>query len=94
MSRKVKPEDRNGMSSNRFKKQRHNNHVKARIDKTKQNNTCRLCGRDESINHISECSELAQRGYNTRHDWIGKVTKWELCKTFKFKWYVHNPGSV
>ncbi len=35
------------------------NHIKARIDKTKQNSKCRLCGdRDETINHIiSECSK-------------------------------------
>ena len=39
------------------------NNVKARIDKTQQNNKCRLCGeRDETINHIiNECSKLAQK---------------------------------
>ena len=46
------------------------NHIKARIDKTQQNSKCRLCGdRDETINHIiSECSQLAQKEYKTRHD--------------------------
>ena len=36
--------------------------------------------------------------YKTRHDWVGKVIHWELCKKFKFdhtnKWYMHNPASV
>ena len=76
------------------------NHIKARIDKTQKNSTCRLCGdRNETINHIiSECSKLAQKEYNTRHDWVGKVIHWELCKKFKFdhanKWYMHCVGKV
>ena len=71
-----------------------------RIDKTQQNNKCRLCGdRDETINHIiSECSKLTQKEYKTRHDWVGKVIHWEMCKKFKFnhtnKWYMHNPAPV
>ena len=77
-----------------------NNYIKARIDKTQRNNRWRLCGgRDETINHIiSECSELAQRGCKTRHDWVRKVIHWELCKKIKFdhtnKWYMHNPEPV
>ena len=48
------------------------NHIKVRIDKTQQNSKCRLCGdRDETINHISECSKLAQKEYKTRHDSLG-----------------------
>ena len=76
------------------------NHIKARIDKTQQNSKCRLCGdRDETINHtISECSKLAQKEYKTRHDCVGKVIHWEMCKKFKFdhtnKWYMHNPVPV
>ena len=74
------------------------NYIKARIDKTRQNSKCRLCGdRDKTINHIiSECSKLAPKEYKTRHDWVGKVIHWEMCKKFKFnhtnKWYMHNPG--
>ena len=38
------------------------------------------------------------KGYKTRHDWMGKVIHWELCKKFKFdytkKWYMHSPASV
>ena len=46
------------------------NYVKARIDKTQQNNS-RLRGDwDEKITHIiSECSQLAQKEYKTRHHW-------------------------
>ena len=45
------------------------NHIKARIDKTQQNSRCSLYGeREETINHISECSKLAQKEYKTRHD--------------------------
>ena len=73
------------------------NHIKARIDKTQQNSKCRLCGdRDETINHI--ISELAPRECKARHDWVGKVIHWEMCKKFKFdhanKWYMHNPEPV
>ena len=76
------------------------NHIKARIDKTQQNSKCRLCGdRDETINHIiSECSKLAQKEHKARHDWVGKVIHWEMCKKFQFdhtnKWYMHNPAPV
>ena len=76
------------------------NHIKARIYKTQQNSKCRLCGDgDETINHIiSECSKLAQKEYKARHDWVGKVIHWEMCKKLKFdhtnKWYMHNPAPV
>ena len=75
------------------------NHIKVRIDKTQQNSKCRLCGnRGEMINHISEWSKLAQKQYQTRHDWVSKMIHWELCKKFKFdhmnKSYMHNPTSV
>ena len=66
-----------------------------KIDKTQHNKKCRLCGdRDETIYHIiSERSKLAQKEYMTRHDWVGKVIHWELCKKLEFdhttKWYMH-----
>ena len=55
--------------------------------------------RDETINPmISERNKLAQKEYKTRHNWVGKVIHWELCKKFKLdhtnKWYMHNPASV
>ena len=76
------------------------NYIKVKIDKTQQNSKCRICGdRDETINYIrSECSKLAQQEYKTRHDWVGKVIHWEMCKKFKFdhtnKWYMHNLAPV
>ena len=76
------------------------NHIKARIDKTQQNSKCRLYSdRDKTINHIiSECSKLAQKDYKTRHDWVGKMIHWEMCKKFYFdhtnKRYKHNPAPV
>ena len=76
------------------------NHIKARIDNTQQNSKCWLCGdRDETINHIiSKCSKLAQKEYKARHDWVGKVIHWEMCRKFQFdhtnKWYMHNPAPV
>ena len=74
--------------------------IKLRIDKMQQNSKCRLCGdRDETINSIiSECSKLAQKEYKGRHDWIGKVIHWKMCRKFQFnhtnKWYIHNPALV
>ena len=71
-----------------------------KIDKTQQNNGCRLCGyRDETIKHIAcERSKLAQKEYETKHEWVGKVIQWELCKEFRYdhtnKWYMHNPTPV
>ena len=73
------------------------NHINAKIDKTQQNSKC--SDRDETMNHlISEGSKLAQKEYKTRHDWVGKVIHWEMCKKLKFdhtnKWYMHNPAPV
>ena len=76
------------------------NYIKAKIDKTQQNSKCRMCGeKAETVNHIiSECSKLAQKECKTKHDWVGKVIHWELCKKLNFhhatKWYMHKPESV
>ena len=65
-----------------------------------QNSKCRLCGdREETINHIkSEWNKLAENEYKARHDWVGKVIHWEMCRKFQFdhtnKWYMHNPAPV
>ena len=61
------------------------NDIKATIYKIQQNSKCRLCGeRYESINHIRECFNLAQKEYKIRHYRVGKVIHWEICKIFKF----------
>ena len=76
------------------------NQIKVRIEKTQQNRKYRLYGdRDETINHIiSKCGKLAQKEYRSRHDWVGRVIHWEMCKKFRFdhtkKWYKHIPASV
>ena len=75
------------------------NHVKARIDKTQKKWQMWCSDRDKMINPIiRKCSKLTQREYKTRHDWMGKVIHWEICKKFKFdqmnKGYMHNPESV
>ena len=75
------------------------NYVVSKIDKMQQNSKCRLCDdRDKTINHIlSKCSKLAHKEYKTRHDWVGMMIHWKLCKKLKFdhknKWYVHNTTS-
>ena len=67
---------------------------------TSQNSKCRLCGgREETINRIiNECSKLAQKEFKTRHNLVGKMIHWEMCKKSKFdhtnKWYMHNPAPV
>ena len=45
------------------------------MNKTQPNRKCRLRGdRDKTINHIiSKCSKLAQKEYNMKHNWVGKV---------------------
>ena len=47
---------------------------------------------------ICECRKLAQKVNKTRHDWVGKVINWELCKKFRFdyanEWYMQNLESL
>ena len=53
---------------------------------------------DETVNHISECNEPAQKEYKTRLEWAGKRLHRDLCKRLKFdlpdKRYIHKPESV
>ena len=62
-----------------------------------QNSKCKLCG-DKDDRILSEFSKQAQKEYKTRHDYVGKVIHWELCKKLKFdhstKWYMHKPESI
>ncbi len=71
------------------------NHIKARIDKTQQNNKCRLCDdRDEMINHIiSEGSKLALDilftfGRISRFRWTVSLTssKLALMTVSRIRW--------
>ena len=47
---------------------------------------------------IIECSKLAQKEYNVRYDWVGKMICWKLCKKLNFnhtnKWYMHKTEYV
>ena len=76
------------------------NRIKAKIDNTEQNSKYILCcEKDETVNPIIiECSQLIQKGYKTRHDWVAMVIRWELCKELKFdhtsKCYMHILESV
>ena len=49
-------------------------------------------------NTISECSKLIQKECKTKHDWVGKMIQWEVCKNFEFdhttKRYVYKWVSV
>ena len=58
------------------------NYIKAKIDDMLMNSKCKLNGyKDEIVNHIiSKYSKLAQKEYKNRHDWVGKVIHWDLCK--------------
>ena len=76
------------------------NVIKAKIDNTQEQSKCRMCGeKDETVNHlISECSKMAQREYERRHDWVGRRVHWDVSKKYGIvvndKWYQHEPGSV
>ena len=40
----------------------------------------------ETIDHtINESSKLVQKEYKARHNWVGKMIYWELCKIFKIE---------
>ena len=47
---------------------------------------------------IIECSKLAQQGFKSRHEWVGKAIHWELYKRFEFghadKYFIQKPQSV
>ena len=47
---------------------------------------------------ISKCSELAQRDYKIKQNWMGRVIHWELFEKFKFnhtnKCYSNNSETV
>ena len=67
------------------------NYMKAKIDNTKQCSKC--CGyRDETDNHISECSKLSKKEYKTKNHLVRKVFKSKVCKRLKSNhttgWYL------
>ena len=42
--------------------------------------------------------QISAEGIQDKHEWVGKVIYWEMCKKLKFdhtnKWYMHNPAPV
>ena len=54
--------------------------------KTEQNTKLRVRGdRNETVNYmISEWSKLELNECKTRHDWVGKMIRKELCNRLKF----------
>ena len=79
------------------RKPKRSNYTNVEINNTQQNRKCLLYGdRDEKINPvISENSNLAQRKYKSRHDWMVKIIHWETYKKSTFDhttiWYMHKP---
>ena len=60
---------------------------------------CRLCGKvDETTDHLSEGSKMAQKEYKCRHDGVRKKIHWDLSKKFGVhasrKWHNYGPGDV
>ena len=76
------------------------NAIKARIENQNVSSKCRVCGsHDETVQHIlCSCPKLAQTEYKKRHDVVGRVIHWELCKEYGVdcsdKWYEHFPKSI
>ena len=56
--------------------------------------------RYKTVYHImSECSKFTQKEYESRHDWVGKLIHWKLCKRLTFEdadmvWYMQKPDCV
>ena len=58
-----------------------------------------VCSHDETVQHIlCSCPKLAHTKYKKRHDVVGRVIHWELCKKYGVecsdKWYEHFPQSI
>ena len=76
------------------------NYFKVKIDNTQQNSKYRLCWeKNETVTHMkNECSNLAEKQYKTKHDWVWKVIHLELCKRLKFdhtkKGYMYKSKSL
>ena len=55
-------------------------------------------GNNNNNNNNNKCGKLAQKEYKTKHNNVGKMMHWELCKKLKFdhtnKWNIENPESV
>ena len=70
------------------------------IDKANVDRKCLLCaGNDETVDHlVAGCLKLAQGEYKARHDKVGSVIHWRLCKKYGIDvhkdWYRHEVQPV
>jgi hypothetical protein len=70
------------------------------IDKANVDPKCRLCAeKDETVDHlVAGCVKLAQGEYKARHDKVGAVIHWRLCKKYGIEvhkdWYRHEVQPV
>ena len=71
-------------------------YVRAKIDKTQENSNCKIYGkiyiyieresekkreREREIERdIKQCKQLAQKDYESKNDWVGKMILMILCK--------------
>ena len=57
------------------------NVLKAKIDKSTSDATCRVCKQaEETVDHIvGGCSKFAQNEYKRRHDCVARALNWDLC---------------
>ena len=62
------------------------NYIQAKIDYTQQNREwgCVVL----KTKWLNECSTLAPMKNKPRHDWVGKIIHWELCKKLKFDYTI------
>ena len=48
--------------------------------------------------HNKRLQQISTEGVKARHDWVGKVVHWEMCRKFQIdhtnKWCMHNPAPV
>ena len=76
------------------------NYVKFHIDRTISSSLCRMRGqKGKTVLHLaSDCSKLAQREYEGRHNNVGRKVHWELRRKYNLehanKWYEHQPQGV
>ena len=74
--------------------------IRHTIDKANVDPKCRLCAeKDETVDHlVAGCVKLAQGEYKARHDKVGAVIHWRLCKKYGIEahkdWYRHEVQPV
>ena len=74
-------------------------YTKAKIDNMQQISKFILCGDryKNSLSHNKQMQRTDTKEYKSRHDWVGKVIHWNLCKRLKFnqtdKWYMQITDS-